>query len=211
MEPQEDPEARIRELERPLADDARSSELGGSQGSATYLPPPVDYGGPYAPPPQFGTRVPDGTGSAVRAGVFVILGIVVIVIAGAVAYFVTASNNDADIPTSPKPPAVHTGRPVVPDAPGAPTLSPGEKYGVAGVGANKVITCNDGVVTVSGVSNTVTISGHCAAVTVSGMQNAVVVDAVDTIVVSGIRNRVTYHSGEPEIQKSGQDNTVGPG
>lgn len=49
MNPEDDPEARIRALEQPLSDQARASELGGGRaGSDTaYLPPPTS---PYAPP-----------------------------------------------------------------------------------------------------------------------------------------------------------------
>jgi hypothetical protein len=55
MDPQDDPEARIRDLERPLSDMARTSEMGAAQpGPYAYPPtvPPVTYGSPYptAPP-----------------------------------------------------------------------------------------------------------------------------------------------------------------
>src|SRR5262249_42731902 len=50
MNPQDDPEARIRALEQPLADTARASELGGPQpgGFSPYPPPPP-------PPPPYGS------------------------------------------------------------------------------------------------------------------------------------------------------------
>ena len=52
MRPEDDPEARIRDLERPLADVARTSELGTTEyGSDAYMPPPVQ---PYGPPPAQG-------------------------------------------------------------------------------------------------------------------------------------------------------------
>ncbi|EUA03039.1 putative conserved membrane protein [Mycobacterium kansasii 824] len=51
MNPEDDPEARIRQLEQPLADAARASELGSPQppGGSAYqgYPPP----GPVPPPP----------------------------------------------------------------------------------------------------------------------------------------------------------------
>jgi hypothetical protein len=51
MEPQDDPERRIRELEQPLADTARASELGGTQppGGYTYPSGPSGPSGPSAP------------------------------------------------------------------------------------------------------------------------------------------------------------------
>jgi len=68
--------------------------------------------------------------------------------------------------------------------------------------------CNNNVVTVSGVSNTVVITGHCASVTVSGLNNVITVDATDTIDASGLNNQVTYHSGSPQVSKSGDGNVV---
>ena len=49
MNPEDDPEARIRELERPLTDQARASELGGghySSGNAFVPPPAPAYNAP---------------------------------------------------------------------------------------------------------------------------------------------------------------------
>jgi hypothetical protein len=46
MEREDDPEARIRELERPLADTARASEVGGAQAPSRY---PYPLGAPLSP------------------------------------------------------------------------------------------------------------------------------------------------------------------
>src|SRR5690242_10158444 len=56
MNPEDDPEARIRDLERPLADTAHASELGTGQ----YTPPPTQ---PWTsdnqfPPPTYGSQFP---------------------------------------------------------------------------------------------------------------------------------------------------------
>ena len=52
MNAEDDPERRIRELEQPLAETARASELGGTQpaGGYTYPPGPPDPPGPAGPP-----------------------------------------------------------------------------------------------------------------------------------------------------------------
>lgn len=51
MEPDDDPEARIRDLERPLADSARASEFGGTEsGGSGYPPYPPPPPGPVPPP-----------------------------------------------------------------------------------------------------------------------------------------------------------------
>ena len=65
MKSEDDPEARIRELERPLTNQAQASELGGGQynSGGTYVPPPApaynapDYTHPaYGAPPPYGTQ-----------------------------------------------------------------------------------------------------------------------------------------------------------
>lgn len=82
MNPEDDPEARIRELERPLADVARASELGGSQsGGYTYPPgpppPPYSYGGPFggpSPRSSSGNRAWWILAAVVVVGVLVLVG-----------------------------------------------------------------------------------------------------------------------------------------
>jgi hypothetical protein len=99
--------------------------------------------------------------------------------------------------------------------PPAPTIAPSVPVGpvggdisVAGVGDNRTIACNDSVVNVSGVSNTVVITGRCRSVTVSGVENTITVEAAATISASGFNNRVTYLSGAPQIENSGDSNVV---
>lgn len=230
MDPQDDPEARIRDLERPLADAAYASELG--TGSSTPPPtqpwttdnqfPPPTYSSQYAgqypgypPPPQ------RSSGSAVR--VLVTLAAVgsFLVAGGVAAYlmFGTAQNTGSSGTTtsrSTKTPVrttqnqTQTAVPAPPTAPTSPS-TPGQPVTVTGINENRTIACNDGSVIVQGIQNTVTITGHCTNITVSGIQNTITVDAVDDINVSGMENRLTFHSGEPQISNSGSDNTVEQG
>ncbi|WP_141120254.1 DUF3060 domain-containing protein, partial [Mycobacterium malmoense] len=79
---------------------------------------------------------------------------------------------------------------------------------ISGMGENRTFACNDNVVNVTGVSNTVVITGHCASLAVSGVQNDITVDAVDGIEVSGLGNKVTYHSGTPKVSNTGSANVV---
>ena len=95
--------------------------------------------------------------------------------------------------------------PSIPSEPGVITAPPGTQVSVAGVENNKAIACNDGYVNVSGVRNTVNITGHCMNVTVSGMNNIVTVDIADAISAAGFDNRVTYHSGTPQIDSGGSN------
>jgi hypothetical protein len=219
MEPHDDPEARIRALEQPLADTARATELGTTPYTApndAYLPPPL----PPMPPPAQGSYQPPGYGqpwappprkssAGVPWVIFGIAAVVFMVIAGAVGWFIVnkatrqvPSIPGISIPSIPSMPSM----PSMPNMPSQPTTAPpGGQISVAGVGDTKTITCNDNVVSVSGVSNTVTITGHCTTVTVSGMQNKVTLDTSDEISASGFDNVVTYHSGSPDINNSGNN------
>jgi Protein of unknown function (DUF3060) len=257
MNPEDDPEARIRALEQPLADTARASELGGPQrggysqaGQQPYPPPapppppppplPPPYGeynsgfgaGGYNPGSGPGYGVPPLGATPRRSSgnrLFWILAAVFIVatlglVGGFAAYVAhrisqgnvivappssSVFNPPRSIPGSPNPTRTRT-----PSAgPSTPSTAPapGSNQSIAGIGQTKTVACNNSTVTVSGVSNTITISGHCTKVTVSGMQNSVTVDAADSIDASGLNNQVTYHSGSPQVNKSGDGNVVQQG
>ena len=63
VDPQDDPEARIRELERSLNEQARTSEVGAGQPGgyvAPPTPPPVNYGAPLTPIPGTPLRTTAG-------------------------------------------------------------------------------------------------------------------------------------------------------
>jgi hypothetical protein len=233
MEPQDDPEKRIRDLERPLADNARASELGGAPyGGQAYPPPPgavppppppmYGYGGPYAGPAP---KPPSGNRMWWILGTIIVIG--VLALAGGIAAFaahqlsgVRSIINSSGVTTTPvtTSPRTTTRTPrsstsATPSSgPSTLPLPPqGAPLDVSGINENQTIACNDNVVTVSGISNTIVITGHCASLTVSGMKNSVTVDAADTIDASGMSNQVTFHSGAPKISKSGVDNVVAQG
>lgn len=239
MEPQDDPEQRIRQLEQPLNDVARTSELGAApySGGGAYIPPSDPYGiggyppmpptppaAPYGAPP-YGTPYPM-TGRPASAGFrwvwFLIAGIVFAVVAltvGIVISTVNRATHGISITTAvPSPGATFGPRPgggpsVGVGTPGGSVLvlPSGGSLTVSGIGSNKTVVCNDGTVSVSGMSNTVAIKGHCVKLTVSGMQNKIDIDTADTIGASGFKNQITYHSGSPEVDNSGGDNVVQQG
>jgi Protein of unknown function (DUF3060) len=102
--------------------------------------------------------------------------------------------------------------PSFPASPGAPdtgpngiTGAPGQVVTVSGIDENKTVTCNDATVNISGIRNTVNITGHCVNISVSGVENVITVDAADTIGASGFNNRITYHSGSPQIDNHGSN------
>jgi hypothetical protein len=235
MESQDDPEKRIQDLERPLAEAARASELGDApQGGHAYPPPPPGavppppppmyggYGGPYAGPPP---KPPSGNRMWWILGTIIVIG--VLALAGGIAAFaahqlsgVRSIINSSGVTTTPvtTSPRTTTRTPrsstsATPSSgPSTLPLPPqGAPLDVSGINENQTIACNDNVVTVSGISNTIVITGHCASLTVSGMKNSVTVDAADTIDASGLNNQVTFHSGAPKISKSGVDNVVAQG
>jgi hypothetical protein len=226
MNPQDDPEARIRALEQPLADRARATELGTSpytSGGNAYLPPPLPpmppqaqgpytppgYNAPWAPPPR-------KTSAGIPWLVLGIGAVVFMAVAGGVGWFIVnkSTREFPNVPgiSIPSPPSVPSTPSIQPTAPGdsgpantVTTAPSGGQISVAGIGESKTIACNDSHVSVSGVSNTVTITGHCVNVTVSGMQNHVTLDTSDQIDASGFDNVVTYHSGSPDINSGGSN------
>jgi hypothetical protein len=225
---QDDPEARIRALEQPLADNARATELGSNAytGGGAYqappvppMPPPVagpNYGGQYTPPGYSAPWGPPPRKSS--AGIpWVVLGIGAVVfmaIAIGVGFVIVnrATSSFPDIPgvSIPSIPSMPS-MPNMPGMPDQPTAAPpGGQLSVSGMGANKTLECNNNHVSISGMGNTVTITGHCTTITVSGMQNNVTLDTSDQIIASGVNNVVTYHSGSPDINNAG-NNTVQQG
>jgi hypothetical protein len=227
MEPQDDPEARIRELERPLTDTARASEVGGAQTPDGYtyppgspgLPPPFNYGGPF---PGTSPTSPSGNRAWWVLAAFLVIGVVAVA-GGIAAYSAHRLSRGSLVMVSPTPSSSPTS--LAPSASGIqapgpgpsmsptsePAAPPGGSLSVAGINENHMITCTDNAAIVSGISNKVVISGHCTKLTVSGVQNSVTVDAVDSIDASGFNNQVTYHAGSPSINKVGESNIVQQG
>ncbi|WP_202915135.1 MULTISPECIES: DUF3060 domain-containing protein [unclassified Mycolicibacterium] len=236
MDPKDDPEARIRELERPFADAARASELGTDKHMSPAGPPPTQpwtYGNTFPPPPppppapwpgyeQY-PAPPQPRRSTGTATMFILFGVLaMMLVAGGIGAFLTFSNtesgntgsgNDESFTDSQSTTTRETAVGRVPLAePVAPTQVPaGETVIVSGISEHRTVECRDNTVIVSGVENEVEITGHCTAVTVSGVDNVITVDSVDTIGVSGFDNHVTYRSGEPEVTRSGQSNVVEAG
>jgi hypothetical protein len=224
MNPQDDPEARIRDLERPLADRAQTSELGTQPYTVAGAYPQPTYDAPYPAAPQPYSKGPSHTG--VVALVVVVLGLLVVG-AGVAIYFAKGGPRDGAV-TAGRPTiaggggaldetaqAPVTEEPPIVILPGGPSgageavaqAPPGGQFSVSGVEGDKRIACNDSLISVSGVSNTVTITGHCVSVTVSGVSNEVVVESADRISASGFENRVTFQTGDPQIDSFG-DNIV---
>lgn len=229
MEPFGDPEARIRDLERPLADQAAANELGThpyrevappTTPVPPYSHPPYtqqQYGSPYYAPPQRVVRKRSHT-AALWMIPLVIVGALVAGVVAVVAYVNTGSPDS--FTHNPSPPISGGGGPL--DAPPSVetridsteqivTVEAGGFVSLGGVETRQTVVCDDGTVNISGVNNTIEVQGACTMVTVSGVENTVTVESADTISASGFNNRVTFGSGNPEISKSGSGNIVEPG
>lgn len=250
MAANDDPEDRIRELERPLADAARASEASSAQpagqayqpdqayqpyqpaqpyppGPAGPPPPPPawSYGGPLGgPPPQgpSGNRMWWIVGTVIAVGILALAGGIAAFAAHQLSGVRSIINSPPTFTNTFTPPATTPGgtapstttrtkTPRSTTTSTSPAPPPGSEVTVSGMGENRTIACDDNVVNVSGVSNTVVISGHCASLSVTGVQNGITVDAVDSIDVSGLSNKITYHSGTPKVTNSGSANVVQQG
>jgi hypothetical protein len=231
MKPEDDPEARTRELERPLAETARASEAGGTQPPDGYTYPPGPAVPPPPPPVNYGTPFPPTAPRSFSFSrmwwIFIASFVIVpMAIAGFIAYntahqlsrnglttlFPTPSVSPSQGPNSPPSTVTQTPRATASTTPPATPLPPaGGDLSVSGINENRTIACNASNVTVSGISNKIVITGHCASLTVSGVKNLITVDTVDTIEASGFNNQVTYHTGSPSIENSGEQNVVQKG
>ena len=228
MKSEDDPEARIRELEQPLAEAARASEAGENPPPSKWAPPPgaaIPPGPPMPPPPSLpysGGLFPSPSAQYSRSNrtVWIIAGVFVIgmiALPAAIFLFTAHQVSRSGMTTFSPIPSIPTASPTATAANDAPPSMPstsvstapaGENITVSGISEARTIACNGGSVSVSGITNNVVITGHCASLSVSGIQNQITVDAADTIQASGSGNQVTYHTGSPKIGNSGFDNVV---
>lgn len=196
MEPGDDPEARIRELEQPLAHAARASEA-----------PPSPAASSWTPTDPYSSVRPTRRLPWIMLAVLVV-GLVCLPVAFLVGGAHHTAGNRVPIASSaaPSPPSPASVAP--PGSPLAPTAAPGGDVHISGARQVRVVACRDSAVDVSGVDNRVTITGHCTHLTVSGIRNAVTVDATETIEASGFDNDITYRDGSPAVTTAGQGNVV---
>jgi hypothetical protein len=221
MDPQDDPEARIRQLEQGLADVANASELGGSgagttmpappptyvpppSGSTTpmYMPPPTGYGpppvDPYAAPPfsypQVPRRVSMSTGFGALPLVIAAVVLAVMVGIGAVVFFSIRSAMPNGIPTIPSMPSISI--PSIPSA-GPPSEPAGPTTPAPG-----------STQTVSGMGQNKTLVCNDSPISVSGVKNTLTITGHCTKVeVSGMQNQITLETSDV-IGASGFENVI---
>lgn len=80
-------------------------------------------------------------------------------------------------------------------------------------GTTTEIDCADGKsLNVGGSNNTLTVVGTCANVNIGGSDNKITLERVDSgLAVVGLNNTVTYRDGEPEINDTGNNNSISKG
>jgi len=229
MDPQDDPEARIRALEQPLADVARTSELGTGQntGATAYLPPPVNYGNQYQPPPTYNNPytppatdpyAPPGYGAPwggpplrqVSKGFGawpLVIGVIVLAviagIAGIVIWSVKSALPGGTIPTFPSVPSFPSIPSIPSERPSAEPNTPGGP--TAGTVAPPP---PGGQLSVAGVGENKTLQCNDSIVSVSGVSNTVTITGhCKRVTVSGMDNQVIVDDADA-INASGFDNVV---
>lgn len=227
MNPEDDPEARIRQLEQPLADygavELGTSQPGSYDDPTSALPPPV-YGPPQQPtyyqqspygPPPFGVSFPPGpTKRGAPAGLIfgLVAAVMLFIVAGIAVFLWSVSYTTDGITTRPGIPDVDLnddargGSVTIGPSRNAPTLVPTRvprdeppEVAVAPAG---------GRYSVSGVDETETIECNGSNISVSGVNNTVtLLGHCLSVTVSGIENQVSIDSVD-KIGASGFDNQV---
>lgn len=223
MNPQDDPEERIRQLEQSGVDRARASELGQTHQRPDYgyvpsaagyfppppgaAPPPVPYPEQYPPPyPAMSAGdatfpgVPPSTGSP-RAVVIVsvMVATFALVVAGGVTLFLMTRSPDR--PSISGGGATLSERPDDPPSSGGPATFPSEvpSTDVLAPGSN---------VSIAGMGNDKTLACNDNVVSISGFENTIVLTGrCQSVSVSGKDNVVTVDEAGV-IGVSGFDNRV---
>ena len=235
MNPQDDPEARIRDLERSAAEYG-AVELGTSQYSdgttaspPPPLPPPVygaptaslppygtpfgapPYGdSPYGAPPMYGAPyggAPTKKGSPV-ALVFGLVAVMVLVIFGAIAVYAwNMTAGDRFVNTRPTDDSRLGGTGEPGKSPGSGSRSPTGMPGIPDAGTETTAPPG-GQLSVAGVDQNKTIACNDSHVSVSGVNNTVTITGhCLSLTLSGVDNDVTVDEAD-SILASGFDNQV---
>jgi Protein of unknown function (DUF3060) len=201
-----DPEERIRELERQLTD-AEGGPRENVPGRYEVRPPQAS--GMMPPPPPPGVNPPNYELLHRQMDrrrrfsstwlVFLVPGIFLL----AVLVF-----HPHRVETHSTPSTSWPGTEPTADPSNALTVGPGGNLTVGPSSETLALVCNHGDLTVDGNTNLVNVTGHCAHLTVRGSHNKVIADAADTIYTDGSANLVVYHTGAPQIAVGGWENTV---
>ena len=232
MNAEDDPERRIRELEQPLADTARASELGGTQPPGGYTYPsgpsgpygPPGPAGPYDPPwaagppgpppppplsyggPFLGTSPRPPSGNRVWWILAAVLVIGVLVLVGGIAAFAAHRFSRAGSITL-SPASQHLpGQYIAQTNP--KQSGPLQPLGLKRLAPGHRRHPAGGNLSVAGINENQTIACNDSIVSVSGVSNTVVITGHCTsLTVSGVQNSITVDAVDT-IEASGFNNQV---
>jgi hypothetical protein len=205
MDP-DDPEKRIRELERRLADakggPRENVPAGDEVGSAppAWVPPP-----PSMSPPNYELlrrQMNRRRRLSSMWGIVLIPGILLVAILVFHPYRVEKHSPPATALPGAEPTA---------DLSSALTVGPGGNLTEEPTSDTFTVVCDRAELTIAGSGNSAYVAGHCAHLIVRGSRNRVVADNADVIDTDGSANQVTYHGGAPQISVGGTDNIVRKG
>ena len=225
MNAEDDPERRIRELEQPLSDAARASELGGTQPPGGYAypsgpsgppgssdpyaspwagapvpppPPPLNYGGPFpgmSPQPSSGNRTWWILGALLVIGILALVG-------GIAAFAAHQFSRGGSVVLSTPPSTSRTTTAPRTSPRTSPRLTPSSPS------AAPSTPPPGGNLTVAGINENQTIACNDNTVDVSGVSNTVVITGHCTsLTVSGVQNAVTVDAVDT-IDASGFNNKI---
>jgi hypothetical protein len=171
----DDPEKRIRELERELADVKRGSQT----------PPGSAPRGGFGAPSYDTAFTPPRRGPTLHWYTVLMLVVMALsILTGLVAIIRVMAVSDA-------PRSVRGGGASI----SGPTAVPqGGELRVTGNNETRTIACNDGKLTFTGFDSKYVVSGHCAGLIVGGYNNDVTVDSADTLESTGYGNTITDHA-----------------
>jgi Protein of unknown function (DUF3060) len=210
----DDPEKRIRELERELADSTRPPQstppytgnaqpyIGDAPQPAVDAPyaanpyaanppytanPPYAGNAPYVRDPTWGVdfRPPRRRSPYPWFIVLIVLGIFVPTIVSLVAHFATSNRVRTSFGNGSGATASSNNPTAVPQ---------GGELRVGGNMEGRTVACNDGKLTLYGTNSDYSITGHCVSLTVGGFNNKAIVDSADTLESTGYSNTVTVRA-----------------
>ncbi|BBZ37053.1 DUF3060 domain-containing protein [Mycobacterium conspicuum] len=222
MNAEEDPERRIRELEQPLSDAARASELGGPQPADGYsyqAPPwagaPVPPAGNFGPPGSYGApypgttpRPPSGNRVWWILGALLVVGVLALV--GGIAAFTAHqfSRGGSAVISTPTSSSRMTTAPRTAPRTTTPRTAPSLTITLAPPPPASSTAPPGGNLTVAGINENQTIACNDNTVDVSGVSNTVVITGhCASLTVSGVQNVITVDAVDT-IDASGFNNKV---
>ena len=212
----DDPEKRIRELERRLADAKggprenvpAGDEMGFAQAPGMMPPPPP--GTRAGRPPGVGVPSYDVLRRQMnrrhRFSSFWLVFLVPGIMALALLVF-----QPWKVEKHATPSVSWSGTGPSPDLSSALTVGPGGNLTQEPSGATFTVVCDQAELTIAGNGNSAYVAGHCAHLIVTGSHNKVIADNADAIDTDGSRNQVIYHAGAPRISVGGSGNVVQKG